>query len=117
MTQMLAAMLALLAMLSPADYRLARQVQGEAGCCDVSARIAAAHICQRSTCYGDATPDALTLWVVMHLGTLEDPTDGAWFLLSDADMELPHVREMVGPRVRSWECAGGLAVHAYRGRQ
>ncbi len=103
----LALLLALGVVLSLADMRLARQAQGEAGLCGRDAILAAANVCERSTCYADQEPTLETLWLVAHRRELDDPSQGAVFLVSDADLLQERVRGMVGEPLGTWDCEHG----------
>jgi hypothetical protein len=118
MTAILAALLALLAILSPADYRLARVIAGEASGCPLAAQIAVAHVYARNPImYGDAEPTAESIWVVAHLDSLEDTSEGAMFLLSREDVQSGVLADALGPEAGRWTCDHGYELIAFKGME
>lgn len=104
-------------------WALAHIIAGEAGICDLDARIAVAHVVANreaagltSGWYGWATPDAESLQAALTWQDVADPTHGALFMLSREDVVRPAVQAFLAGRERvgTWACAGGLALEAWR---
>jgi hypothetical protein len=117
---MLALLLALGVAVSPAQYRTARIVAGEAMICETRAQVAIAYMLADGRAperywTGDAEPDASVIDVVLTFRETEDPCPLATHLFSNEDLRLPAVQDIVrrSRLVAHFECAGGLALNAY----
>lgn len=98
---------------------IAAVIQGETGgpmFCDSLAMVAAWWMILRGAgpWFGDAEPGLTARYVARYGHLLEDPTPGARFMFSDADLELASVLAIIRnrPLVRRFGCAvGGLNVY------
>lgn len=69
-------------------WALARIVAGEAPGCDMTAKLAVAHVHSRNAVwYGDAGPTAADLYVALRWREYPDPTHGAQYLIHPDDRE------------------------------
>jgi hypothetical protein len=111
---LLALVLVLSALLIPAQVQLARTVQGEAGSCGRLAMLAVAHVYSRNEImYADADPSADALVIAMTWWMEDDPTDGAVFLVSDADLESGLLDGMLGRETATFDCGAIGTLHAF----
>lgn len=108
----------------PEPAALARVIAGEAGVCDLRARVAVAHIAAtrcaqdiRGGWHGDADPAAIDTLVAQHYRELTDPAGGATLLFSLQDLAQPAVQELLRAgfvETARFACAGGLGLSAWR---
>lgn len=98
------------------DVSLAARVMGEAGICGLPALLAAAWVCSRAVCYGNAAPSPAASWVAANFRWLPDPSAGAVHMFSTADLARPAVRALTRNKSPSLvlPCAGGLRLWFYR---
>lgn len=65
---------------------LARIIAGEAPGCDMTAKLAVAHVHSRNAVwFGDAEPTATDLYIALHWQEYDDPTGGAVYLIHPDD--------------------------------
>jgi hypothetical protein len=97
-------------------YLLASLIAGEAGNCGLEAKLAVVHVVANRQAagitggwYGWNVPTELDLAVAEFGPKLADPTNGAIFLFSDADLHDPAVKRIVTNRVltQRFNCAEG----------
>ena len=97
-------------------YLLASLIAGEAGTCDLEGRLAVAHVVRNRAeagivggWYGWAIPSELDLAVAELSPKTADPTHGALFLFSDADLHTQPVKDIIAKRTltRRFSCANG----------
>ena len=83
---------------------LARIIAGEAPGCDITAKLAVAHVHSRNQVwFGDAEPTALDLYVALYWQEYPDPTGGAAYLIHPDDrVRMPWLVE----RTAAWTCPG-----------
>lgn len=81
---------------------LARIIAGEAPGCDMTAKLAVAHVYQRNRVwFGDADPTAADLWAALNWRRFPDPTHGAQYLIHPDDRrKMPWLREQMA----QWTC-------------
>jgi len=102
------------------DVSIAHVLQGETGgpqFCEWPAMVAAFYMILRGAgpWFGNAEPGLTARYVARYGHLLEDPTPGAMFMFSDADLELASVKAIVGNRkpLAIFLCKAGLALHVY----
>ena len=102
------------------DTSIAHVLQGETGgpmFCEWPAMVAAFYMILRGAgpWYGYAEPGRTAQIVARYGYHLPDPTPGAMYMFSDADLELARVKAIVGNRkpLAIFLCKAGLALHAY----
>lgn len=123
MNALLAALLLLASILSPAEYHMARTIAGETGvngACPREVKVLIAHMIgtgRSGAWYGDATPDAEALDVAHNWRSEPDPCPTARFLLSREDVESGVLADALGPEVGRWACANGYELRALEGRE
>lgn len=97
-------------------YLLASLIAGEAGNCDLTAKLAVAHVVRNRQeagilggWYGWGVPTELDLAVAELAPKVADPTHGAVFLFSDADIWQPAVKQIIAGRTltRRFACDRG----------
>jgi hypothetical protein len=90
---------------------LARIIAGEAPGCDITAKLAVAHVHSRNAVwFGDAEPTALDLYVALHWQEYDDPTGGAAYLIHPTDRgRMPWLVEQTA----AWVCPG-TALEAWK---
>lgn len=100
---------------------LAHLIAGEAGTCDADGKFAVAHVhANRGGVavgwYGDAEPSDLDWEVALTWKSVEDPTQGARYLFSAQDLQLPAVQRLLEGREQTatFDCARGLRLTAWR---
>ena len=96
---------------------LARLIAGEAGVCDIDAKIAVAHVNANRIeagivggWYGDADPSYDDMAAAMYWQAVPDPTDGALYLFSAADEGRDAVQAITADATMTaqFPCAGGM---------
>jgi len=116
-------MLLVLLLLPPFQLQTARIIAGESGtggACPREVQVLIAKLRARQpeqTWYARADPDAGIIGIVTNIDNLVDPCPTAAFLLSREDAESGVLDGMLGAEVGRWECAGGLELRAYAGRE
>jgi len=100
---------------------LAHLVAGEAGTCGMDGKSAVAHVhATRGAVavgwYGNAEPSDLDWEVALTWKGVADPTQGARYLFSAQDLQLPAVKRLLEGREQTatFDCAGGLQLTAWR---
>lgn len=97
-------------------YLLASLIAGEAGNCDLEAKLAVAHVVNNRAqagiiggWYGWGAPSEMDLAVAELAPRVADPTRGAVFLFSDADLYTKPVQGIIAGRTltRRFRCAVG----------
>jgi hypothetical protein len=105
---------------------LAHIIAGEAGICNLDAKLAVAHVVANREAvgitggwYGWSEPSEADIAVASMYTKTVDMTRGATFLLSMEDVQHSGVQSMlVGyERTAVFVCAGGLALEAWRKKQ
>ena len=83
-------------------YLLARLIAGEAGTCDIDAKLAIAHVHNNRAqaniiggWYGDAEPTRIDLLIAKYWALYPDSTEGALFLFSNTDLTNRAVRDII----------------------